>query len=64
MVVGGVPVMELLSVVVQVTSYKATKKWVSRVAPLHRHFELGSVKETQVVLIFWSIGVVLATLSL
>ena len=63
-VIGGVFVMELLSVVIQVTSYKATKKRVFRMAPLHHHFELGGMKETQVVLMFWSIGVVLAALGL
>ena len=63
-VIGGVFVMELLTVVIQVTSYKATKKRVFRMAPLHHHFELGGMKETQVVLMFWSIGVVLAALGL
>ena len=63
-VIGGVFVMELLSVVIQVTSYKATKKRVFRMAPLHHHFELGGMKETQVVLMFWSIGVVLAAIGL
>ena len=40
------------------------KKRVFRMAPLHHHFELGGMKETQVVLMFWSIGVVLAALGL
>lgn len=63
-IIGGVFVMELLSVVIQVTSYKLTKKRVFRMAPIHHHFELGGMKETQVVLMFWSIGFVLAVLGL
>lgn len=62
--IGGIFVMELLSVVIQVTSYKATHKRVFRMAPLHHHFELGGMKETQVVLMFWSIGFVFAAIGL
>ena len=42
--IGGVFVMELLSVVIQVTSFKATGKRVFRMSPLHHHFELGGMK--------------------
>ena len=63
-IIGGVFVIELLSVVIQVTSYKATGKRVFRMAPLHHHFELGGMKETQVVLMFWCIGFVLACIGL
>lgn len=63
-IIGGVFVMELLSVVIQVTSYKLTKKRVFRMAPLHHHFELGGMKETQVVLMFWCIGFVCAAIGL
>lgn len=63
-VIGGVFVIELLSVVIQVTSYKAIGKRVFRMAPLHHHFELGGMKETQVVLMFWCIGFVLACIGL
>ncbi|MEG2506339.1 MAG: phospho-N-acetylmuramoyl-pentapeptide-transferase [Longicatena sp.] len=62
--IGGVFVMELLSVVIQVTSYKLTKKRVFRMAPLHHHFELGGMKETQVVLMFWSLGFIFAAIGL
>lgn len=62
--IGGVFVMEVLSVVIQVTSYKLTKKRVFRMAPLHHHFEEGGMKETQVVLMFWCIGFVLAIIGL
>ena len=62
--IGGVFVMELLSVVIQVTSYKLTKKRVFRMSPIHHHFELGGMKETKVVLMFWCIGLVLAVVGL
>lgn len=55
-VIGGVFVIELLSVVIQVTYYKRTHKRIFRMAPLHHHFEEGGMKETQVVLMFWCIG--------
>ena len=62
-IIGGVFLMEVLSVVIQVTSYKLTKKRVFKMAPLHHHFELSGFKETQVVLIFWSVGLVLAAIG-
>lgn len=62
--IGGVFVMELLSVVIQVTSYKLTKKRVFRMSPIHHHFELGGMKETHVVYMFWFIGFILAIIGL
>ena len=62
--IGGVFVMELLSVVIQVTSYKLTKKRVFRMSPIHHHFELGGMKETNVVYMFWFIGLILAIIGL
>lgn len=62
--VDGVFVMELLSVVIQVTSFKATGKRVFRMSPLHHHFELGGMKETNVVLMFWCIGLIFAVVGL
>ena len=55
---------ELLSVVIQVTSFKATGKRVFRMSPLHHHFELGGMKETNVVLMFWCIGLIFAVVGL
>ena len=51
-VIGGVFVMELLSVVIQVTSYKATKKRVFRMAPLHHHFEPVSYTHLKCAMLF------------
>ena len=62
--IGGVFVMELLSVVIQVTSFKLTGKRVFRMAPIHHHFEEGGMKETHVVLMFWCIGFLLAAIGL
>ena len=62
--IGGVFVMELLSVVIQVTSFKATGKRVFRMSPLHHHFELGGMNETNVVLMFWCIGLIFAVVGL
>jgi phospho-N-acetylmuramoyl-pentapeptide-transferase len=51
--IGGVFVAETLSVIVQVTSYKTTRKRVFRMSPLHHHFELGGWPETAVTRRFW-----------
>lgn len=61
--IGGVFVVEVLSVVIQVTHYKRTHKRIFRMAPLHHHFEKGGMSETQVVHRFWFAGVVLAVLG-
>lgn len=62
--IGGVFLAEMLSVVIQVTHYKRTKKRIFKMAPLHHHFELSGFKETQVVIMFWSAGLVCALLGL
>lgn len=63
-IIGGVFLMEVLSVIIQVTSFKLTGKRVFRMSPLHHHFELGGMKETQVVLMLWCIALVFAALGL
>ena len=63
-IVGGLFVLEALSVIVQVASYKLTGKRVFRMAPLHHHFEQLGWSEPQVVVRFWIISVVLALLGL
>jgi phospho-N-acetylmuramoyl-pentapeptide-transferase len=62
--VGGLFVLEALSVMIQVVSYKLRGKRVFRMAPLHHHFELGGWAETQVVIRFWIIAVVFALAGL
>lgn len=63
-IVGGVFVLEALSVIIQVISFKATGKRVFRMSPLHHHFELGGWSETRVVLTFWMMGAVFGALGL
>ncbi len=64
-IIGGVFILEELSVIVQVMYFKATKgKRVFRMAPLHHHFELSGWKETKVVMRFWILGGLFAIIAL
>jgi phospho-N-acetylmuramoyl-pentapeptide-transferase len=64
-IVGGVFVIEALSVIMQVGYFKATGgKRIFRVAPIHHHFHLGGWKETQVVTRFWLLAVLFAAFAL
>ena len=63
-IMGGVFVMEAISVMVQVGSFKLTGRRVFRMAPLHHHYELKGWKETQVVVRFWIITIVLVLIGL
>jgi phospho-N-acetylmuramoyl-pentapeptide-transferase len=62
--VGGIFVIETLSVVFQVASFKLTGKRIFRMAPIHHHFELKGWHESKVIVRFWIIGIMLALLSL
>lgn len=55
LIVGAIFVLEILSVVIQVTSFKLRGKRVFKMAPIHHHFELSGWNETKVVYVFWSI---------
>jgi len=69
-IMGGVFVVETLSVMMQVTWFKYTKRKygegrrIFRMAPLHHHFEVGGWKETQVVVRFWIITMMLVLVGL
>jgi phospho-N-acetylmuramoyl-pentapeptide-transferase len=63
-IVGGLFVLELVSVIVQVTSFKLTGKRVFRMAPIHHHFEKLGWSEPTVVIRFWIIATVLALIGL
>jgi phospho-N-acetylmuramoyl-pentapeptide-transferase len=63
-IVGGLFVMEAVSVIVQVASFKLTGKRVFRMAPIHHHFEQLGWKEPTIVIRFWIIAVVLALIGL
>ena len=62
--VGGVFVLEALSVIIQVVSYKTRRKRVFKMAPLHHHYELNGWNETKVVTRFWILGGLFVILSL
>ncbi len=63
-IVGGIFVIETLSVVFQVASFKLTGKRIFRMAPIHHHFELQGWHESKVIVRFWIVGIMLALLSL
>jgi phospho-N-acetylmuramoyl-pentapeptide-transferase len=63
-IIGGLFVMETLSVMIQVASFKLTGKRVFRMAPIHHHFEKLGWSESTVVIRFWIIAVMLALLGL
>ena len=63
-IIGGLFVVEALSVIIQVASFKLTGKRVFRMAPIHHHFEKKGWTESQVVIRFWIISVMLAMIGL
>lgn len=62
--VGGVFVVEALSVIIQVISFKFTGKRVFLMSPIHHHFELSGWSETKVVAVFWLAGIVCSAVAL
>jgi phospho-N-acetylmuramoyl-pentapeptide-transferase len=63
-IVGGIFVVEALSVIIQVTSYKFSGKRVFKMAPLHHHFELSGVPESKLIVRFWIVAIILTLLTL
>ena len=63
-IVGGLFVIEALSVIIQVVSYKTRKKRIFKMAPIHHHFEKLGWPETTVVIRFWIVAVIFALLGL
>ena len=63
-IIGGVFVIETLSVILQVTSFKMTGKRIFRMSPLHHHYELVGWSEWRVVVTFWSVGLIFAILGI
>ena len=64
LIMGGVFVMETVSVIMQVASFKLTGKRIFRMAPLHHHFELKGWPEPRVIVRFWIITVILVLIGL
>jgi phospho-N-acetylmuramoyl-pentapeptide-transferase len=63
LIVGGVYVMETLSVILQVASFKLTGKRIFKMSPIHHHFELCGWHETKVVSIFSIVTVILCMIA-
>ncbi|HHW41549.1 MAG TPA: phospho-N-acetylmuramoyl-pentapeptide-transferase [Syntrophomonadaceae bacterium] len=64
LILGGVFVLETLSVIIQVVSFRLTGRRVFKMSPLHHHFELSGWPEVKVVHIFWLVGLCFAILGL
>ncbi|MGH8511405.1 MAG: phospho-N-acetylmuramoyl-pentapeptide-transferase, partial [Gammaproteobacteria bacterium] len=64
LIMGGVFVMETVSVILQVSSFKLTGKRIFNMAPLHHHFELKGWPEPRVIVRFWIITVILVLVGL
>lgn len=62
--IGGIFVLEAVSVILQVASFKTTGKRIFKMAPIHHHFELKGWPETKVIVRFWIISLVLAIIAL
>ena len=62
-ILGGIFVVETLSVIFQVASYKLTGKRIFKMAPLHHHFELKGLEESKIIVRFWIVAILLAVLS-
>jgi phospho-N-acetylmuramoyl-pentapeptide-transferase len=62
--IGGIFVLEALSVIIQVASYKLRKKRVFKMAPLHHHFELVGWSESKIIARFWIISLIFALFAL
>lgn len=63
-IVGGIFVAEVLSVILQVGSFKLTGKRIFLMAPLHHHFEMKGWSEPKIIIRFWIVGIMLAVITL
>ena len=63
-IIGGLFVLETVSVIIQVISFKLTGKRIFKMAPLHHHFEQKGWEESTIVIRFWIIAVILALIGL
>ena len=63
-IIGGVFVIETLSVILQVASFKTTGKRIFKMSPIHHHFELGGWSEWRVVITFWFAGILFAIIGI
>ena len=63
-IIGGLFVLETVSVIIQVASFKLTGKRIFKMAPIHHHFEKKGWAESTVVIRFWIISIILAMIGL
>jgi len=63
-ILGGIFVIEALSVIIQVIFYKLYKKRVFKMAPLHHHFELKGIPESKIIIRFWIVALILTVIGL
>ncbi|MCQ6558267.1 phospho-N-acetylmuramoyl-pentapeptide-transferase [Paenibacillus mendelii] len=63
-IIGGVFVIEMLSVILQVGSFKLRGKRIFKMSPIHHHFELSGWNEWRVVITFWAVGILFAAIGL
>ena len=63
-IAGGLFVLEALSVILQVLSYRIRSKRIFKMAPIHHHFEMLGWKESKVVVRFWIVGILLLLLGM
>lgn len=63
-ILGGVFVIEAMSVILQVTSFKWTGKRIFKMAPFHHHLQLSGLKESKIITRFWILGIIFALLTL
>ena len=64
LIIGAVFVIETLSVILQVISFKTTGKRIFKMSPLHHHYELAGWSEWRVVVTFWIVGITIAVLGI
>ena len=64
MLMGGVFVIETMSVILQVASFKLTGKRISKMAPLHHHYELSGLAEPKIIVRFWIVTLILVLFAL
>jgi len=63
-IVGGIFVVEALSVILQVSSFKIRGKRIFKVSPLHHHLQLSGWDESKIIIRFWIIAIILALITL
>ncbi|MFP4465572.1 MAG: phospho-N-acetylmuramoyl-pentapeptide-transferase [Candidatus Goldiibacteriota bacterium] len=64
LIVGMIFVVEVLSVILQVTSYKMTKKRIFKMAPLHHHYQLKGISEPKIIMRFWIVAIIVLLFTL